>query len=178
MSTFVLTDPLDFRSITNIFLYGQTTTPDLLNRIRSPNSPSDIVQIDASSFMGPNGPGRYALPSQSAFVQGFFSAASQGTFNGLPPALTQALALLSGTSTVSWTVAQLKTIGVDASLFSFSFQQRGWQRGTGDYAARTYIYNTERFSLSDSTVFTFDLNNPANSQVTNLAVLPAPDNFN
>ena len=58
MSTFVLTDPLDFLTMTNIFLYGQTTTPDLLNRIRSANAPSDIVQIDTSSFMGPNGPAR------------------------------------------------------------------------------------------------------------------------
>src|ERR1700730_12207098 len=73
MSAFHLGDPLDFVTITNLFLYGQPTTPqNYCDRIRADSPPIVTVEIDAASFMSAAGPGRYALPSLAPFVKTFF----------------------------------------------------------------------------------------------------------
>jgi hypothetical protein len=113
--------------MTNLFLYGQLTTPpEIFDRItHDVGTASDTtVQLDMFSFMS-TGPGRYALPSLAPFVQAFFT--------GSAPALQG-----------SFTAAQLIALGkATASDFTFSIQQYQIDPSSSDYPLRTYIYNTE-----------------------------------
>jgi hypothetical protein len=66
---------LGVREITNLYLYGMPNTPeDLLSesRIRSKEETLSI-DVNRDSFMA-TGPGRFALGSQSALVEAFFSS--------------------------------------------------------------------------------------------------------
>lgn len=67
---------LSEKEITNLYLYGTLTTPtDLTNDalIRPAGAPPPI-EVNMASFMA-TGPGRFALGSQSALVETFFSTA-------------------------------------------------------------------------------------------------------
>jgi len=174
MATFSLSDPLDYLTITNLFLYGSPTTPaNIFDRIRSPQGP-DTVEIDAQTLM--QGPGRYATPNLARFVQSFFADASSGTLNSLPAALKAQVLAASGP--VTFTVAQLEAAGVSDAQFRFSFVQRGWDPATNtDYGARTYIYNSQTYYLDDNTQFVYDPTNPANSQLKNVRILPKDEDF-
>ena len=170
-----LTNPYDFTTVTNLFLYGQETTPsNYSDRLRASDAPVVTVEIDAASFMSASGPGRYALPYFALYVQTFFQDIA-----ATPPAVqafvTQRLADQGGSGPVSVTVAELKTL-MATTQFDIDFQQRGWDAGSSDYGARTYIYNAEGFRLSDSTRFVFDLSGP-NSHIENLAIVPKDDGF-
>jgi HlyD family secretion protein len=51
MANFTLTNPLDFRTITNLYLYGQTTTPQSYDeRIRPAGSPVRDQSTNAAYF--------------------------------------------------------------------------------------------------------------------------------
>jgi hypothetical protein len=93
MTTFNIGDwrNLTVNTITNLFLYGQLTTPkEIFDRIVPSNTGSTVVQLDMASFMS-SGPGRYAVPALAPFVKSFLSA------NGSLPA---ALRGVTGSLTV------------------------------------------------------------------------------
>jgi hypothetical protein len=143
-----LSNPLDFKKITCLYLYGQDTVPDIYeNRLRSTNAPTIVVDVDSSFW---SGPGRYATPALCPFVQSFFSSLAS-----LPMEVQQLyatrFAAQGNVGPVQITVSDLILLaGVPASQFRFSFAQYGFGTNTSDYAARTYIYNNEGFSLSPS----------------------------
>jgi hypothetical protein len=52
MAAFFLRDPLDYNTITNVYLYGSLTTPsNIFDRIRSPTSGADTVEIDTQALL-------------------------------------------------------------------------------------------------------------------------------
>ena len=68
---------LGIKEITNLFLYGDINTPS--NRINDaiirPKTDTKAIDVSMASFMA-TGPGRFALGSQSAMVEAFFSTAT------------------------------------------------------------------------------------------------------
>lgn len=49
-----LSDPLDFKTITNLYLYGQETVPTIYNnRLRPADSLTIVVNVDESFWAGP-----------------------------------------------------------------------------------------------------------------------------
>jgi hypothetical protein len=176
MSVF-LSDPLDFVTVTNVFLYGQKTVPqNYSDRIRDPITAMETVQIDAARFMSASGPGRYALAALAPFVAQFFT--NPGSISpAVQSYVASELAAQGGTGLVAVSVGKLKSLLNNDRLFDIVFQQRGWDAGSADYAARTYIYNTESFFLSDSTVFQFGAT-ASLSRIDGLQIIPRDDNFN
>src|SRR6516162_5707369 len=87
---------LDNDTMTNLFLYGDKTTPqEIFDRIRSPDTPPTVVQLDMNPFMT-DGPGRYAKASLAPFVTKFFDF----FFKGVSDPLLQSLQNLRDTVTV------------------------------------------------------------------------------
>jgi hypothetical protein len=156
MATYSLGDWLNLTTdkLTNLFLYGQDGTPsNYSDRVRV--SDPAVVQLDADAFMT-SGPGMYASASLAPFVRNFFGGQTYG---------------LQG----SYTVAQLKALGISASDFNIKVVQYAIDAGNNNYAARTYIYNSEGFTIDDNTTFVFDGDD--NSHIENLKIKPSPDNF-
>lgn len=136
---------LDIFTLTNLFLYGQTEKPvNYCDRIRPADAEEIHVQLDMFSFMT-SGPGRYAVASSASFVQTFFSNLHFGSAE-LSPALSAYLQTQQGPVTL--TAAELRTLGYTDTDFRFSFQQRALDTTSEDYAARTYIYNSEAFEIT------------------------------
>jgi hypothetical protein len=106
MPSYTLVDPLDYRTITSLFLYGQPTPPQTYDeRIRQPGAPTVDANV-SSSFWSPGGPGRFAMPALNAFVQSFFTnTASIFTSAAVLQIFTNKLAAQGGTGTASITVA-------------------------------------------------------------------------
>jgi hypothetical protein len=111
MTNFALTDPLDFRTITNLYLYGQSTTPQSYDqRIRPAGAPTVDVNVDPS-FWNATGPGRFAMPAINSFVKSFFeSPASIFSSPGVLQIFANHLAAQGGVGPVSISVAELKTV--------------------------------------------------------------------
>ena len=68
---------LGINEITNLYLYGQTTTPSDLtsSSLIRPGTPANAVippiEVNIASYME-SGPGRFAYGSKSSLVQAFF----------------------------------------------------------------------------------------------------------
>lgn len=161
----------DWKNLTNevmtsFFLYGTPTPPQALNdRVKDPHRNVAVV-IDAASFMS-NGPGRYANPSQVPFVQMLFG----------PPAVLLSWVRKWGIETTrSWTVGELKALilregGTLGDFFTHTLQQYRIDAGSLDYAQRTYIYNSEKFDLSDSTKIDFNTPSPVGGRIWRMCPL-------
>lgn len=68
---------LTIDKITSLYPYGQENPPtNLFDRIRPSDATAPVIQMDAASFMQ-NGPGTYALPAFSNFVQWFFAGSGR-----------------------------------------------------------------------------------------------------
>jgi hypothetical protein len=157
--------------ITSLFLYGVDPPPaELFDRIRDQNAPNNdiTVTLDANSFMSdPDSPARYALPVLSPFVTAFFSNLSF---------FFPDLAGIQGSATVADLISNYH---VDATLFRFAIRQAYIATDSQDYPARTYIWNSEGFTLSQDTKFVFSDPSDPNfvPHIENLRVLPFDDNF-
>ncbi|AXW75031.1 hypothetical protein CJO97_03520 [Ralstonia solanacearum] len=87
------------------------------------------------------------------------------------------------TDTKSWTVKELKSLilskgGTPGDFFSHVLQQYRLDADSPDYALRTYIYNTGKFDLSDSTVIDFNTSKPGvPPDMRNISFVPEDDNF-
>lgn len=145
--------------ILNMYLYGQTTPPNIdidnaSSLVRSPSAFSN-VNVSASEFMA--GPGRFAVPAQFDLVKGFFNAAP-GTF----------------TAGQTYTKAQvMSALGLGDT---WDMQQYDWQDGTDDYAERTFIYNSMRFEIGGDAEFVVAAN--GDKSLHNFSAAPVPgENF-
>ncbi|WP_162899517.1 calcium-binding protein [Ralstonia solanacearum] len=159
--------------MTSLFLYGKTTPPaDLNDRVKD-LSRNVTVTLDAANFMS-TGPGRYANPSQVPFVQTLFGSGED---------LSNWMQKWGITDTKSWTVKELKSLilskgGTPGDFFSHVLQQYRLDADSPDYALRTYIYNTGKFDLSDSTVIDFNTSKPGvPPDMRNISFVPEDDNF-
>ncbi|WP_157771922.1 calcium-binding protein [Ralstonia solanacearum] len=159
--------------MTSLFLYGKTTPPaDLNDRVKD-LSRNVTVTLDAANFMS-TGPGRYANPSQVPFVQTLFGSGED---------LSNWMQKWGITDTKSWTVKELKSLilskgGTPGDFFSHVLQQYRLDADSPDYALRTYIYNTGKLDLSDSTVIDFNTSKPGvPPDMRNISFVPEDDNF-
>lgn len=151
--------------ITNLYLYGQTTTPtDLVSDsiIRptdnlATEADNTTTQVDMASYMT-TGPGRFALGSQSSMIEAFFSTATD----------------------LSWAVGHsynktefydaLKSHGLDVGYYGINIKQVYLDDFSGDYWQRAYIWNSGAFKLDDGVRFVVDAN--GTRHIENYAIVP------
>jgi hypothetical protein len=142
--------------ITNLYLYGVKTKPDNIsdnNLIRS-NAEKTLITVNVNEYMD-NGPGRFALPAFFEIVKLFFSPTS----SGLPPG--------------TYTEQQLRPlIGTNQAIITQ--QQWAYDDGQGDYAERTYIWNSVAFEIGDQAQFVIEAN--GNRYIESFAIIPFSTN--
>ncbi|MDE5083884.1 MAG: hypothetical protein O4859_22710 [Trichodesmium sp. St18_bin1] len=132
------------KEITNLYLYGQPTTPSNLENdslIRDSTVPNIIKEIDTSEFME-TGPGRFAVGSQFELVQKFFDpdfAVTSETDTEDKIYTKEELAKEFGLSTYGWSTKQSYFLDPDENK--------------QDYIERVYIWNNMSFQISDSAEF-------------------------
>jgi membrane protein insertase Oxa1/YidC/SpoIIIJ len=135
---------LTIEQITNLFLYGQPTTPtDLTDEslIRAPEvgdkQPAMTrVHLDAFSFMV-IGPGRFANAAMSELVDDFM----QGKIMAATPGIRQEV-----------DISQFVANGNERRR-SLSFQQYDYESSSSDYGSRVYIYNSSVFAIASGAKF-------------------------
>jgi Ca2+-binding RTX toxin-like protein len=143
--------------VTNLFLYGQTTTPsnlasDSLIREAAKTTP---VSIDIDTYMA--GPGRFATPDKFAFVRAFLNPDPLLDFSSyrLPAGTyTKAQLFVELGISVAW-------IGIDQSQYA---------DGQDDFLERAYIWNKTAFKISDGATFVVAAN--GNRHIDGFAVVP------
>jgi Ca2+-binding RTX toxin-like protein len=164
--------------ITNLFLYGQTTTPvdlasdSLIRPADDFDTPADNIhiQVDMVSYMT-DGPGRFALAALSPLVQAFMTykpIAGETHLNGE--------AYIFNANTLY--DALLDKSGIDARQDRhsiFSIHQTSYLDAAGDLGVRSYIYNSGAFKIADTAVFVIDAD--GTRYINNLAVYAHDDNF-
>ena len=133
------------KEITNLYLYGQPTTPSNLeddSLIRDSTVPNTIKEIDTSEFME-TGPGRFAVGSQFELVQKFFDpdfAVTSETDTEDKTYTKEELAKEFGLSdSYGWSMKQYHFVDSDEN--------------NEDYIERSYIWNSMSFQISDSAQF-------------------------
>lgn len=152
--------------ITNLYLYGAVLTPTNLaddDLIRDSNV-AVVIQVDIDSFME-SGPGRFALGSQSALVEEFFSE------------FTDLSWLESNREyTKEELFAGLVARGADFSYYGIDVRHVLLADMSNDYWLRSYIWNSQSFKLSDDVRFVIDSDGAR--IIKNYSVIPkGGDNF-
>ena len=127
------------KEITNLYLYGQPTTPSNLeddSLIRDSTVPNTIKEIDTSEFME-TGPGRFAVGSQFELVQKFFDpdfAVTSETDTEDKTYTKEKLAKEFGLSDgYGWSMKQYNFVDSDEN--------------NQDYIERVYIWNSMSFQI-------------------------------
>jgi Ca2+-binding RTX toxin-like protein len=148
------------REVTNLYLYGQSTTPSDLSDdslIRpDPVSPNPVLNVNVQDYMQTGG-GRFAIGSQFEIIQKFFDP---GLFTPDVPA---------GRTYTKQQIAAIFGVG----NFGWDMQQLNFQDGTDDYAERTYVFNTQSFKISDDAIFVVQPN--GTRRILNFAIEPRDD---
>jgi Ca2+-binding RTX toxin-like protein len=127
-------NPLDYKSITNQYLYGNTKTPsnkvnDVLINPADTETSLSLTQKDVMATVG-----RFALAPQFELVNRFFADTT----------------LTAGTYTKE-TLASASHYNL--TEYYWTMQQYDFEDGTNDLGARTYIWNSMNFKISDSARF-------------------------
>ena len=159
-------DDLNIHKLTNLFLYGEFSTPHFSQRLRSSAEYNALgngsegekeyqIELEMDTFMS-TGPGRYAYASQASFVQDFFNG---GT--GLPNDIFTKQNLIDNH-------------GYQDSDFNFSIKHYSLDPNTADYGSRTYIYNTSEYTISQDARFVI---NGSIAYVEDMAVHAFEDDF-
>ncbi len=132
------------QEITNLYLYGQNTTPSDLSDaslIRpNPISSNPVLNVNERDYMQ-NGGGRFAIGSQFEIIQKFFDPGflTPDVPPRAQPYTKQEIAAIFGVADFGWTM-----------------QQKDFQDGTDDYVERAYVFNTQSFQISDDARFIVD----------------------
>ncbi|BCM25593.1 hypothetical protein [Methyloradius palustris] len=125
--------------MTNLYLYGSTTKPqdilsDSLIRASGVTKP---FTVDINEYMA--GPGRFATIDKFEIVQNFFNPNSNPLLGQVLPAGV-------------YTKADLAAFyGMD--YYGLKITQSDYGQGDADFLARSYIWESTAFKLSDSTRF-------------------------
>ncbi|MDO8335609.1 MAG: hypothetical protein Q7T74_02380, partial [Candidatus Saccharibacteria bacterium] len=159
---------LGVKEITNLYLYGQATTPtDLTDEflIRPKDVSKTIryganIDVDMVSYMS-TGPGRFALGPKSEMVQAFFSAVSD----------------------ISWMVAGVQYKKADiishlqltANSDQISIKQVELADTSGDHWQRSYIWNSGLLKISDNATFSVD--SQGKRSINNYSIRAFDDDF-
>lgn len=148
---------LNRNDITNLYLYGDKTTPTNLvdsSLIRPEDTVTEVL-VDVEDFMQ-TGAGRFAVGSQFELIQRFFD----------PGLFTPSIS--SGTYSKN-EVANL----LGLTSFDWSMQQFNYEDSVDDYIDRTWIYNSMEFQISDYAEFVVEEN--GDKLIKNFAVYPRTD---
>jgi hypothetical protein len=142
---------LSAKDITNLFLYGQRSTPVDLSedKLIKLVSAEGSVDINLQEFMK-NGAGRFAIGSQFEIIQKFFES-------DVPA------------RDIAYTKQEIANIfGLD--FFGWDMQQWNYRDGTDDYAERVYIFNSQAYRISDDARFV--VNSSGEKSIINFAIEP------
>ena len=153
---------LGVKEITNLFSYGDISTPsDRINdSIIRPVIATKLIDVNMASFMA-TGPGRFALGAQSAMVEAFFSTATDLSW------------MIAG---VKYTKADIIAhLGLAVQSDQINIKQVELNDLSGDYWARSYIWNSGLFKLYDAATFSVDAS--GNRSIGNYSIRPFNDNF-
>lgn len=161
---------LGIREITNLFLYGQPSTPaDMADasRIRAPGPGNGAaVDVNMPSFMS-TGPGRFALGSLSRLVQTFFRAEADRDWMETNRAYSM--------EEIKNELSNRRELLEPDKSEDFVIQQYTLADTTDDYRVRCYVWGTGRFRLSTSATFAKDAN--GNLRIDNYQIRAFDDNF-
>jgi hypothetical protein len=138
---------IGIKEITSLYLYKQMATPsDLTNEtIIRPKDVSETmrygadIEVDMFTYMT-TGPGRFALGSESAMVQAFFSTVSD--LSWMEPGKAYKKADL------------ISHLQLDPKSDRITIRQVELADAASDYWQRSYIWNSGLFKLSDDVTFT------------------------
>ncbi|GFE82768.1 hypothetical protein GCM10011487_47680 [Steroidobacter agaridevorans] len=129
------------QQITNLYLYGQDTTPENLanDALIRPSDARAHTTVNVNEYME-SGAGRFANAAFFEFIKLFFSPTSSGLHTpGTRRELTQ---------------QQLRAeLGLDNSTALISQQQWAYADGQDDWAERVYIWNTVAYELANDARF-------------------------
>ena len=155
-------DKLTPELITNLYLYGQIETPTNLvdDKLIRPKAVTSSVDVNVNSFMA--GPGRFAVGAQFDLVKGFFNSR---------PLLNPSNQISPG----SYTKQQIAAYFGLSNDYGWNMRHIDYRDQVDDYAERVYIYNSQRFKISDSAKFVVKAD--GTREIQNFYVEPLQDNF-
>ena len=137
---------LQVKEVTNLYLYGQLTTPINLaddQWIRPEPANWLAYDVNLADFMN-IGAGRFAVGGQFDFIGEFLEGTSL---------LSSAIAA-NTTEKLFYTKEEIfGFLGIANSNNAWEMQQYDFQDATTDYAQRVYLYNSMTFQISDDTKF-------------------------
>ena len=142
--------------ITNMYLYGEKTTPDdLANaaRIRPASEIASKYEVNINEYIA--GPGRFVTPGAFTIVERFFDP----WFYADSAALGQKEADADGR--IRYTKEELYAafaIPEGDSRRWVSLQQWAYDDGLDDWMERAYIWNTTAFKIIDEARFVIEPN--------------------
>ena len=159
---------IGIKEITSLYLYKQMATPsDLTNEtIIRPKDVSETmrygadIEVDMFTYMT-TGPGRFALGSESAMVQAFFSTVSD--LSWMEPGKAYKKADL------------ISHLQLDPKSDRITIRQVELADAASDYWQRSYIWNSGLFKLSDDVTFTIDAE--GKRSINNYSVRPFNEDF-
>lgn len=180
--------------MTNLYLYGQNTTPADLASDKWIRPADDMatqsdnihIDIDITGFMT-EGPGRFAFAALSPLVQRFLGAIPISVTN-FPPGTETATGGHSLTAEQLYIAMGIPSgVGISTEnpnnptqrIFvheGFTIRQSNYlDNNFSDVGSRTYIYHSENFGFSPDTRFVIEANGARH--ITNLKIIPLQDNF-
>lgn len=162
------------QAITNLFLYGDITTPENLvsDDLLRPCDESLPIDIDADSYMN-GGPGRFIDPRDFAPIATFFS--SSGYYD-----LLTWFDSNGAITSKTFSLQELGTLfGWDIEL-RVTIQQADYKTTFADEVERAYIWGSSTFELAQSDNLEFVVHNNGgilDLHINGIKVVPIPDNF-
>lgn len=148
------------QEITNLYLYGQETTPNseelVDEQLIRPDLDLEYKEINAVEYMNVDA-GRFALGSMSALVKKFFSFV--GDIPGMEPG-------------VEYTKKEMAKF-LNLSKYGINVQQYSYDDGHDDFGERVYIWNSTAFKLNENVRFVVD--SDGTRHIENFSVVPRFD---
>lgn len=147
--------------VTNMYLYGQETTPDnkVSNEwIRGKNETTSIT-ISIPTLME-SGPGRFAIGAQFELVRKFFEDGA----NVLAP---------NDESNPFYTKSEVATeLGLDR--YDFVLDNSDFRDGVNDYGERTFVFGTQSYQINDAK---FIVSSDGTVRIEDFGVLPRQNDY-
>jgi hypothetical protein len=142
---------LNRNDITNLYLYGQLTTPvNLLDSsLIRPKDTAIRVNVDAEELM--EGPGRFAVGSQFELIKRFFNSN---------------ISISPGT----YTKSKMNELILEADFIGWKMKQYNYNDNLDDYLDRVWVYNSMAFKISYDAEFIVEPN--GERKIENFAIEP------
>jgi hypothetical protein len=165
---------LTSEAMTNLFLYGDITTPENLvtDALLRPLDRELVIDIDAVSYML-SGPGRFIDPRNFAPISKFFSDAGRADLNAWfannPSVSSKTFSLQELQSELGWSIKDFAGI-----------QQADYVTDFADEVYRTYVWGSSAFELQNTQNLEFVVESAGGQltlHVNGINIAPRNDNF-